>query len=301
MKKNFSSHTMLTIGLFLIAFTFSAYQASACGFQGLVAERKADGGIGGSIAGAKIVFTSETTNLVKTVIADGNGRYQVTLPKGRYHVKATKAGYESYSTGNGFFVVTCAQTFQTGNIFMKKQATCKLAGLVAEKGTFTPISGARITFRSEDGSIVKRVVSAANGRYSVELPQKRYKVTVTKAGFKPYTTGSGFVVVNCKGSTQTANFFLEKLELCPVKGLVAINGSTTPIANAIITFTSEDGSVVKRITSDANGRYSIDLPRDRYRVSVKARGYRPYTTGNGFVVVICKKPYQTSNYFLTRN
>lgn len=88
------------------------------GFQGMVAEK---GNYSVKIAGATIKFTSEDGSFSETVISSTTGGYRVELPQGRYKVNATKRGYETYTTGQGFFVVTC-QGMQTGNIFMEKAA-----------------------------------------------------------------------------------------------------------------------------------------------------------------------------------
>lgn len=94
------------------------------GFQGIVAE----GGIQGSkIAGASIKFTSEDGSLSQTVNSTRTGAYKIELPQGRYKVTATKAGFNNYTTGRGFFVVTC-QGIQTGNIFMEKKEVNRTRG-----------------------------------------------------------------------------------------------------------------------------------------------------------------------------
>ncbi len=88
------------------------------GFQGIVAE----GGLQGSkIAGAVIKFTSEDGSLSQTITSTNAGTYKIELPQGRYKVTATHRSYETYTTGRGFFVVTC-NGMQTGNIFMEKKA-----------------------------------------------------------------------------------------------------------------------------------------------------------------------------------
>ena len=97
------------------------------GFQGIVAEKN---NYSNKIAGAVIKFTSEDGSLSQTVTSTDNGTYKIKLPQGRYKVTATQRAYQTYTTGQGFFVVTC-QGMQTGNIFMTKRP--------ARRGTQTKI------------------------------------------------------------------------------------------------------------------------------------------------------------------
>ncbi|MEZ4887138.1 MAG: carboxypeptidase-like regulatory domain-containing protein [Chitinophagales bacterium] len=87
------------------------------GFQGMVAEKD---NYSNKIAGVAIQFTSEDGSLSQTVTSTNSGTYKIELPQGRYKVTTTHRNYETYTTGQGFFVVTC-QGIQTGNIFMEKK------------------------------------------------------------------------------------------------------------------------------------------------------------------------------------
>jgi len=89
------------------------------GFQGMMYERKPDGGIGPKIPGVKITFVRENGSATKTVTTNKDGFYRISLKKGRYIVSATHSDYEEYTSSPGFIVVT-GSGYQTGNIFMKK-------------------------------------------------------------------------------------------------------------------------------------------------------------------------------------
>jgi len=69
------------------------------------------------------------------------------------------------------------------------------------------------------------------------------------------------------------------------------------IPGATITFLSEDLMFKKVVVADGN--YSVSLPAARYRVSVEAPGFIPYTTGKGFCV-IKEGSRGTFNFFLER-
>ncbi len=71
------------------------------------------------------------------------------------------------------------------------------------------------------------------------------------------------------------------------------------IAGVKITFTAENGTLVKSVTSaGASGLYSIELPPQRYVVTATHPDYDNYSTAPGFFVVT-GKGFQTGNIFLT--
>jgi phage replication-related protein YjqB (UPF0714/DUF867 family) len=71
------------------------------------------------------------------------------------------------------------------------------------------------------------------------------------------------------------------------------------IAGVKITFTAENGTRVKSVTSTgASGFYSIELPPQRYVVTATHPDYDDYSTAPGFFVVT-GKGFQTGNIFLT--
>ncbi len=116
--------------------------------------------------------------------------------------------------------------------FKQKQSNCGFTGMVANKANYSEkITGAVIKFASENGRVNKTVRSDANGRYKVELPAGRYKVTSRARGYQPYTTGNGFFVVTCKG-IQTGNIFMNKQAKTPTpkEDCVSFNHATAKVA-----------------------------------------------------------------------
>jgi broad specificity phosphatase PhoE len=110
------ARTRLAFAALLVAM---AGPAGARGFRGLVRQRLADGGLGPVVADVALRFVKEDHSLVRSAISDASGRYQVTLPAGRYFVTAASVGFEDYSSAPGFFVVT-GSSFQTGNVFLRQ-------------------------------------------------------------------------------------------------------------------------------------------------------------------------------------
>ena len=297
--KSSSFKNVFPFAILLLTFVFSAHQASACGFQGIVKEKKADGTYGAAIGDAAITFVSEDGTFTKTERSTTTGRYQISLPEGRYKVTAKAAGYNNYSTGNGFFVVRCQKSgLQTGNIFMTAVKKCRVTGLAMNNNNNQGIPNAKIIFKSTTSNFVKRITAGANGRYNVFLPQGSYKVTAAAPNFQNFTAT---FKTSCRSPYQTYNLQLRPIQTFRVTGMVANKADYgDKIQGAIIKFTSEDGSITKKIVSGANGRYNIQLPKARYKVVVMAKGYKKYTNGKGFLAVVGKTPYQTANYFLTK-
>ncbi len=69
------------------------------------------------------------------------------------------------------------------------------------------------------------------------------------------------------------------------EGIVIDYDSGARISGVRIVFESVDGSVREVAYSDGNGRYSIDLPVNSYRVRASHADYRDYSTGSGLFVV----------------
>jgi broad specificity phosphatase PhoE len=93
--------------------------AWAGGFRGVVRERLANGSLGPAIPDVTVKFIKEDHSAVQTATTNAAGRYQVTLPAGRYLVSAASAGFEDYSSAPAFFVAG-GSGFQTGNVFLRK-------------------------------------------------------------------------------------------------------------------------------------------------------------------------------------
>jgi len=74
------------------------------------------------------------------------------------------------------------------------------------------LSGADITFTSEDGTFTDTVTTDADGFYRIDLDAARYYVDASLEGYEVYISSPGFFV--CKGEGyQTGNIFLESLRV----------------------------------------------------------------------------------------
>lgn len=79
------------------------------------------------------------------------------------------------------------------------------------------------------------------------------------------------------------------------RGRVAEKAGGASIDGAQITFDQRDGSTTKTVTS-SNGRYSVRLPKGKYKVTARHPRYEPYSTQGYFVVT--GSEMQTGNIFM---
>lgn len=84
---------------------------------GRVFVRPPDGGIGPEIAGAVLEFITEDRTNTFTTTSNGQGRYSITLPDGRYYLRATHAAYEDDTSAPGFLVANGGN--HTANFFLR--------------------------------------------------------------------------------------------------------------------------------------------------------------------------------------
>jgi hypothetical protein len=80
-------------------------------FKGTVTEPRSAGStaLGKRIAGATLSFEHEDGTTRKVTTSDADGRYELSLPYGRYHCVVTHPNYAEYSTGEGWGIVDKAE------------------------------------------------------------------------------------------------------------------------------------------------------------------------------------------------
>ncbi len=76
-------------------------------------------------------------------------------------------------------------------------------------------------------------------------------------------------------------------------------GAGGVIPGVVVSFVREDGSVIKNVMTDINGRYRIDLAPGRYVVTATHDGYEAYSSAPGFFIV-SGLGYQTGNIYLKK-
>lgn len=198
---------------------------SSSGYRGFVYERSADNSIGAKLSDVQIVFAKENDKSgTRVAKSSTSGFYQVDLSPGRYYVSATRSGYQPYSTGGGFFVVS-GNGYQTGNIFLRKGGGSQVPpprpaspkggyrGFVYELlengGPGRKLGSCSVTFTRQDKGLTKTAQTDASGSYQVSLPPGRYVVTANLFGYKDYSTGSGFFELR-GDEFQSGDIYLER-------------------------------------------------------------------------------------------
>ncbi|HOG80091.1 MAG TPA: S8 family serine peptidase, partial [Anaerolineaceae bacterium] len=126
---------------------------------------------------------------------------------------ATPTNWPNYATGWGEIDAYAAVTQALGMCAMGT-----LNGTVTTDGT-NPVEGA--TVRADDGAgFVRNVLTAADGTYTVDLPEGTYTLTATKYGYETDTATVDIV----EGETDTVNFIIAQLGMSMVSGYVTDGG-----------------------------------------------------------------------------
>ncbi|GII91929.1 carboxypeptidase regulatory-like domain-containing protein [Sinosporangium siamense] len=147
----------------------------------------------------------------------------------------------------------------------------RVSGTVTSGGA--PVDLATITL---SGPVDRRTATAADGTYTLpRLPVGDYRVTVRKHGYGDAT--ASFTVK--ENQTVPGDVTLTSVSLHAVSGTVTAPGGT-PQAGAVV---SAPGLPVEAVTTDAAGRYRLDLPAGTHEV--KAAPAAALCTGTATVPV----------------
>lgn len=230
---------------------------------------------------------------------DAQGRYSITVPAGTY-----TAWFEQNSTVVGGVPVYQGFWYQ-GETDPSKRVTiaagkttivdvklasnrARLTGKVTDASTDKPLSGARVVLyrKGADGvftdswahrywGVSGYAESAADGRWSIYVPEGTYKVVVTKDRYAETWSGG-------KGSLATASAIAApgdktqtvSLSLAPTHATVSgrvtgSDGSGVISANVLFSRTATDGEKETVVaTTDSLGRYSSFVEQDTWEVRV---------------------------------
>lgn len=145
----------------------------------------------------------------------------------------------------------------------------------------TPIANAQIVITNNDARYkneVFNITANTDGNYSVTLPAGTYKVKVTAEGYIDF---NAYADVKTDQVTYTETFLM-------VAGNIEETGTATgTITNALngsglsgVTLqvrngwnNSGEGSVIKTVRTDSNGRYCVSLPLGNYTLCASKDGY----------------------------
>ncbi|MCI4360843.1 MAG: carboxypeptidase regulatory-like domain-containing protein, partial [Thermoplasmata archaeon] len=140
-----------------------------------------------------------------------------------------------------------------------------VSGEVSNASSGAPLAGATVLVNGTNAS-----VTSVAGMYALALPNGTYRLEAEEPGFVTAATtvrvANGPVVANFSLNRSLPSYF-------SISGTVTAASSATPVAGALVT-TDRGGSS----TTDAAGRYVLDVENGTYLVTVNASGYSPQTT-----------------------
>lgn len=235
--------------------------------------------LGNRISGATVAATSGPSAPRQTTTA-ADGSYLLSrLNAGNYIFTANRSGFTG--TSRSFTVNSGVNARVDFTIRSQTAQGAVLQGHVFQRGTNTPVAGARIDLTGGAGVPSQSATTDETGFYQFSnLTTGRVRLTVNRAG---YFSASRSLTVT-EGRTVTADFTLRlrASQLASLSGVVTdTNGQA--IRGALVTL-SGGASAGMADTTDSRGRYSIArIIPDAYTVNVTAAGFVPSPDTNIFL------------------
>ena len=162
-------------------------------------------------------------------------------------------------------------TFDGGTATLEITPTGTVSGQITNATDDTPIDGAFVHLRDEDGVAVVSTATAADGSYELEYGEGNYEVVATGDGYNWNST----TVTLADGDPKTADISLKPTET--VSGQITNASDGTPIADATVRV-KDDGETVIRTTTDGDGAYRLPTPVGNYQLVASADGYADNST-----------------------
>src|SRR5207249_362736 len=151
-----------------------------------------------------------------------------------------------------FFPILIVLIMLTSGALLRADVTGSILGVVRDR-TQAVVAGARIVATNVETNFKQETVSAADGSYRIlALPAGKYKLTVTGAGFRPYTATDIEVKVNDQLRIDVT------LEIGSVQQEINVVASAVQVE----TESTQLGDVVdskKMLSLPLNGRSYLDL------------------------------------------
>jgi len=222
--------------------------------------------------------------------SDQLGVYTLSLPAGRYRVRAEAYGYAAEwfdnATAMNLATPVAVSAGMHSPVDFALTAWGSLSGHVLDAVTAAPIAGAAIRVYNEEKNIGRQryfeTISLDDGFYVFAgLPSGRYVVEAQAKGYmKEYwqeadsLRQADLVTMESGHSVTGIDFTLSAGAAIQGRATDAENGQ--PIADAVIEVQSVRGRVRTRGLTDGEGRYFIGgLPPGAYLASAAVAGYVP--------------------------
>ncbi|PGZ10891.1 cell wall anchor protein, partial [Bacillus cereus] len=259
--------------------------------KGQIELKKIDSENGGkALANAEFDIVKDGV-VVEHIITDKDGKaISKPLAPGKYILKETKApeGYQLKAkefevnvAGDGIFPITVENAMvDKGNVEITK----------VDKESGAVLAGVEFEVQDEKGEVVRKVTTDKDGKANVsDLSVGKYKLVETKSlpGYKKLTEPVSFEIK--KGMTKVLSLKVENEQLD--KGSVEITkvdkDSQTALAGVVFEVQDEKGKVVKKVTTDRDGKANVsDLSVGKYKlVEVESLpGYKKLTEPVSFEI-----------------
>ncbi len=231
-----------------------------------------------------------TDDFTRTTTTDNNGIYGFTgLPAGNYRVTVTNpAGLTATQTQPNAIALANNQNIDTVDFGFRQQPSGLSSigdtvfndtnGNGIQDSGEPGISGVTINLRDSSGNIVATTTTNSSGNYSFpNLPPGNYTVSVPNppAGFIPTLVPSA-ISLQSGQNVDTADFGFTQQPRGTIGDTVFsdTNGNSTQepgepgLGGLTVVVRDSSGNTVATTNTDANGRYSVNVPPGTYTVAV---------------------------------
>ncbi|HYG80501.1 MAG TPA: SBBP repeat-containing protein [Pyrinomonadaceae bacterium] len=211
-----------------------------------------------ALSGCRLTLTSNAAGFTpRTVTTASDGGYSFTgLPAGHAYTVAPAAS-NAYSFAPASRSYSSLTSDQTGQNFAAAYKTYSVSGSILQGGA--GLGGIRVTLSSTTAGFTPRAVtSTSTGAYTFTgVPAGRTYVITPSSKIYNFTPASR-TLSNFSSNQAGQNFSVASRKSYSIGGRVTKSGTTTGIGGVTMRLTdSATGAVVKTVTTQADGRYSL--------------------------------------------
>ncbi|MEO7425057.1 MAG: carboxypeptidase-like regulatory domain-containing protein, partial [Fibrobacteria bacterium] len=213
----------------------------------------------GTAISRAIIAATPKAGPVRSVISDGSGAFEISLPAGDWILSGSASGFASASRQK--FLLDASKTVQGVDFVFTANCTF-IAGRVTANGS--GLSGALVSA----GAAEAAALSDNSGYYLLAVNAGTQTVQAAKEGFLIPKTYS--VPAN-PGDTVAGIDFTASGNAGVVKGRVLAGGAG--VVGAVIRAVNQSNSETFQGITDGEGSYTLSLPGAEYRVTAAKEGF----------------------------
>jgi ELWxxDGT repeat protein len=193
--------------------------------------RVADGATGAPLPDIRITVLDARGALVARTLTKSNGIYETppSLAPGTYRVRAEQSDGHSALTHPAEVTLSGTDIARGIDFLLDRLAT--ITGSVVDAKTRQPLIGAQVVITDTAGTIVEKMRTGEDGRYTVSLLPGRFTAHAEKIGW----VAKDVQVTVINGETGSAAFALEpacEVAVAPVSPVARAGGETTLTVSA---------------------------------------------------------------------